>query len=337
MTYGKAVSLIDVSKSTTTGGNTMEEYYNLWEEVELKANSDKKGLQKRGPKTSCFLGWNYLESVPYFAIEITTDWSKKELKKYSIQGMELGVKGKLLELKQKDISSNYVFQRMCIQIIELTLGGKNEDDAAREVLTEYIDFFKKSRQGFGSNEQAGLYGELCLLENLLNEFPTKQNPVVNAWKGPLGSYHDFQFKKCSVEVKTTHTKNPVQVIIGNEKQLSNVDVSGLWLNAYSLLDAVGGDTLPAIIGRIESKLKSKLKAKRRFLQLLTLYLPRDEFDSFDNGYSVVKTYWFKIEEGFPAITSIPKGIGSITYGILLNEIDKKFVSVQKEFFKVVNL
>ena len=315
----------------------MEEYYNLWEEVELKATSDKKGLQKRGPKTSCFLGWNYQESVPYFAIEITTDWSKKELKKYSIQGMELGVKGKLLELKQKDISSNYVFQRMCIQIIELTLGGKNEDAAAREVLTEYIDFFKKSRQGFGSNAQAGLYGELCLLENLLKEFPTEQLAVVNAWKGPLSSYHDFQFKKGSVEVKTTRGKNPVQVIIGNEKQLNHTGSPSLWLNAYSLVDAVGGDTLPAIIDRIESKIKSNLKAKRKFNQLLTLYLPRDEFESLDKGYNVLKTYWFKVENGFPAITEVPKGIGSITYGVLLNEIDKKFDSSEKEFFKVIDL
>ena len=207
MTYGRAVNLIDVFQINNRG-STMEEYYNLWEEVQSRQPATKKS-RKRGPKTSCFLGWNYQESVPYFAIEITTDWSKKELKKYSIQGMELGVKGKLLELKQKDISSNYVFQRMCIQIIELTLGGKNEDAAAREVLTEYIDFFKKSRQGFGLNAQAGLYGELCLLENLLKEFPTEQIAVVNAWKGPLSSTMISNSKRLSRSQNNTR-KNPVQ-------------------------------------------------------------------------------------------------------------------------------
>lgn len=313
----------------------MEKYYNQWEKVEQQAIIKEVGLQKRVQKTSCILGWNYQESVPYFTIEITTDWSKKELKKYSIQGMEVSVKGKSLQLKQKDISSNYVFQRMCIQIIELTLGGKNEDDAAREVLTEYIDFFKKSRQGLGLKEQAGLYGELYLLERLLDEFPTEHFPVVKAWKGPLGSYHDFQFKKGSVEVKTTREKNPVQVIIGNEKQLNHAGSQGLWLNAYSLVDAVGGDTLHKIISRIETKLESNLEAKRKFTQLLILYIPRDEFETLENGYNVVKTYWFKIDDGFPAITEVPQGIGNLSYGLLLNEIDKKFTSSQQDFSKVI--
>jgi hypothetical protein len=317
----------------------MQEYYELWDELEAKANAKKQSLKKKGKKTSCYLGWNFEENVPYFAITIATEWSKKEVKKYSksINGMELGVSGKSLELKQKDITSNFVFQKMCIQIIELILGGKSEDDAAREVLTEYINFFKKNRQLFGSNEQAGLYGELSLLENLLKEHPTKQDAVIQAWKGPLDSYHDFQFKKGSIEVKTTRGKNPVQVIIGNEKQLANASGPPLWLNAYSLVDSVGGDTLPAIIERIESKLRSAKQAKRRFIQMLTLYLPRDEFETLEGGYNITKTYWFKIKDGFPAITEIPKGIGSVSYGLLLNEIDNKFASSERDFCKVIDL
>ena len=313
----------------------MQAYYELWDDVEAQANRKKQSLKKRGKGTKCFVGWNYPECVPYFSIEVTTEWSKKEMKKYSIQGMEVGVIGKSLELKQSEISSNFVFRKMCIQIIELTLDGKSEDDAAREVLTEYIDFFKKSRQGFGLEAQAGLYGELCLLENLLKEFPTNQVALIDSWKGPLGSYHDFQFKKGSAEVKTTRAKNPLQVIIGNEKQLNHAGCPCLWLNAYSLVDAVGGDTLPAIIGRIESKVNSKPEAKRKFNQLLTLYLPRDEFESLENGYNIVKTYWFKIEDGFPAITEIPRGIGSLSYGLLLNEIDSTFASSIKDFSEVV--
>jgi|GEM_PF-6412860 len=316
----------------------MDEYFEEWSKTEDRATTQKKSLKKRVPKTSCFyFGWFFGESVPYFEIETTSDWSKKELKAYSIQGMELNFNHNLLTLKQKDISTNFVFQKMCVQIIELAQSGKDQDDATREVLTEYIDFFKKGRQTFGPEKQAGLYGELYLLENLLKKFPGKETDIVDGWKGPLSSYHDFQFKKGSVEVKTTRGKNPIQVIIGNEKQLSHTGHPALWLNAYSLVEVDSGDTLPKIIHRIESKIKPKKPALRRFVQLLSMYIPRDEFDTLERGFNVDKVYWFKISDGFPAITQIPKGIGSISYGLLVNEIKTKYVSNQDKCFAVIDL
>ena len=37
-------------------------------------------------------------------------------------------------------------------------------------------------------------------------------------------------------------------------------------------------------------------------------------------YSEHKQYWFDVKDGFPAITDKPKGIGNITYGLMLDEI-----------------
>ena len=49
MIYGRAVNLIDVFQINNNRGSTMEEYYNLWEEVQLKATSDKK-VSKEGQR-----------------------------------------------------------------------------------------------------------------------------------------------------------------------------------------------------------------------------------------------------------------------------------------------
>ena len=60
------------------------------------------------------------------------------------------------------------------------------------------------------NEVIGLFGELIVLEHLLN---THSKELFDNWVGPMGNRHDFEFPMNSLEVKTTANiaNNEIQV------------------------------------------------------------------------------------------------------------------------------
>jgi hypothetical protein len=313
----------------------MLDIYEKWNDMESKAATEGKSLYNRIPSTSFLIGWDPTLNVPFLQIEIKTTWTLKELKSYTTKGMDAHMSGKLLELKLKQVNQDGQFMKMCIEIIEKSRNGLKPDNATRTVLSDSANFFKSNKSGLGKNEQMGLYGELILLEKLLNHFPKKSLEVVNGWKGPTGSYHDFAYSDRSIEVKTTKKKIP-EATIGSEKQLDRMKLTNLWLNAYSYVPDSGRDTLPKIISRIEKKLKGTA-ASRTFSRLLNIHCGRDEFDSYDTTYSESKHYWFEIKKGFPAITNKPKGIGNISYGLLLDQIEDKFKIEQNDVFKGLDL
>ncbi len=316
------------------GDEMMPDLYAKWSDMENEAAKKATTVWSRAPGIPAFrLGWDPISDVPFMQIEIKTDWSPKELKSYTTKGMDAYMVGKLLELKLKQANQEGQFMKMCIEIIEKSRKGATPDNATRNVLSDSANFFKSNRSGLGKNEQMGLYGELCLLEKLLNHFSKEPLKVVNGWKGPTGTYHDFAYSGRSIEVKTTKKKTP-EATIGSEKQLDRMKLKNLWLNAYSYVLDSGDDTLPKIIKRIEKKLKGPA-ALRIFSRLLNIHCDREEFESYDTTYSESKQYWYDVKKGFPAITDKPKGIGNITYGLLLDQIDKEFKVKQADVFKVL--
>ena len=313
----------------------MSEVYTKWSDMEIESAKDGKSVWSRVGTTVFLLGWDPILNVPFMRVEVKTDWKPKELKTYTTKGMDAHMVGKLLELKLKQVNQDGQFMKMCVEIIEKSRKGATPDNATRTVLSDSANFFKSNENGLGKNEQMGLYGELCLLEKLLNYFPKEPLEVVNGWKGPTGTYHDFAYNGRSIEVKTTKKKTP-EATIGSEKQLDRMKLKNLWLNAYSYVPDSGDDTLPKIIKRIERKLKATA-ALRIFSRLLNMHCDREEFDSYDTTYSESKQYWYDVNKGFPAITDKPKGIGNISYGLLLDQIEDKFKVEQADVFEVLKL
>ena len=310
------------------------DFYKDWTDLEGQAASSNKNIKIRIKNSDYWIVWDVALNVPYFVIEVNTKWSKKELKKITTKGMEATLIGTDLTLSLKDPNSISLFIKMCIEMIEKSLKGTTTDDATRSVIKSYISFFKLDTRKLGEEIQMGLYGELKLLEKLLNHFPKKKLKVVEGWKGPTASYHDFQYPSMCIEVKTTATKSPVQATIGNEKQLDRMKLKGLWLNAYSYVKVPGEDSLPKIIKRIEKQLKGTA-ALIPFSRLLGMFCIREDFDSYDTGYSEQKEYWFDVKKGFPAITKILPGIGNISYGLLLNEVKNSFKVNEVDVFGVL--
>ena len=89
----------------------------------------------------------------------------------------------------------------------------------QHLLFTWQEFFKGNRKPLAEQAQLGLMGELTVLRDcVLNQL----NPgnALKAWTGPLRGLHDFIFKSCNIEVKSSIGFNNRRFIINGENQLT---------------------------------------------------------------------------------------------------------------------
>ena len=101
-----------------------------------------------------------------------------------------------------------VFAPLALDVVASVLTAQ-DDEAAVKCFVARIERWQSFLRQFGpeglSDEaQRGLFGELWLFEQLLDE-GLSDTIVVNRWRGPDRDAHDFQLPDGAVEVKTTKT------------------------------------------------------------------------------------------------------------------------------------
>jgi hypothetical protein len=112
----------------------------------------------------------------------------------------------------------------------------------------------------------GLYGELLLLNSIVEKNVIPQYKILDGWHRPAPANHDFDFAEYSIEVKTV-SRSKTRVKITSEDQLMAIEQKKLMLKLYriehvekSQLDSLGflyneiRDRLdPALINIFEMK------------------------------------------------------------------------------------
>jgi len=148
------------------------------------------------------------------------------------------------------------------------------------------------------------------------------NPLsaIESWKGCSKNYHDFELNGKVVEVKTTMTKEPRRVHINNERQLDDLGSECFYLYVLTLhaMDS-GGQTLPDLVNEIRDILKGHSSAENLYEMALkdAGYLDI-HVSSYNTGYIQKRQEIFEVKEGFPRITNLPKGIGNISYSLIIS-------------------
>jgi len=206
----------------------------------------------------------------------------------------------------------------------------------KQALIEFLDrwsrFFERhGLQGLSSERQRGLFGELWWLRRLLDK-GIDHHEVVHSWKGCERGYHDFDVQGKVVEVKTTLSKEPVKVIISNERQLDNRGLVSLHLLTLSLAQAQGGgESLPGIVSSVRKILSHDMISSRKFEYNLREagYLDNQAY-LYDTTYTVRSEDLFSVSEGFPRITELPSGIGDLRYSLLLAAC-KEYIADSNEY------
>lgn len=223
-----------------------------------------------------------------------------------------------------------IFSTLCEDLINHVADLSKEKELVDTILDRLIKwqllFEIAGRKGLSSEAQRGLYGELFFLRLFLSSAKDKTK-ALKTWLGPEKAIQDFQYADWAVEVKTTHGKNHQKIHVTSERQLDDSIVENIFLVHLSLeIRNDKGETLNQIVFQIQSLLSDSQSASNLFkLKLYEYGYFEFESDLYDHkGYSIRQENYYQVKGEFPRIKEgqIPKGVGDVTYSIILSESEE---------------
>lgn len=220
----------------------------------------------------------------------------------------------------------------------LLTSGRQPAEIVKHVLAKWRRFWGQlPRRTLSREEQLGLFAELWFLSAWL--LPRLGSTALVAWRGPLGSRHDFEWPDKSVEVKgTTSTRGRIHQIHGLD-QLMAPENGPLYLFSLHLCEEAGaGNCLPRVIETCRHQLASDGEALGRIESILLQagYSPIYEEEYSKLRLRIIEEVLFVVSEGFPHLSNlsfvggIPPGIERVEYEINLNTFDHLIVARQPD-------
>lgn len=215
-----------------------------------------------------------------------------------------------------------IFVTVCADLVrglEVCLSNESRRKEIADFLFRWSRFFERyGEEGLSSERQRGLYGELWWLRRMI-EAGIAPVDCISSWKGCERTYHDFQVEGHIVEVKTTMTKEPREVVISNERQLDDRGLRSLHLLVITLLKVDGqGETLTEIVNSLRESFASRSSLIYSFERSLreSGYLDIHSH-LYKDRYVVIKEELFRVGDGFPRIIAVPQGLGNIQYSLVI--------------------
>lgn len=184
-------------------------------------------------------------------------------------------------------------------------------------------FDKASPDGLSEIEQKGLFGEVFLINLLLDE---ELDPlrIIDAWTGLQGGSHDFRFGSVAIEVKT-NSGNGNTIKISSEHQLDNSQVDQLFLCQH-ILNVTGstGVTLKSLVDTV----RARLEATTALDAFSTVLIRSGYFETHrarydEHHYEVRRTNYWHVMGAFPRITPslMPlAGISDVSYSLTVSHL-----------------
>ena len=223
-----------------------------------------------------------------------------------------------------------LFKVLAVDLVEHCLSGKTDSDAMAKVhgrLEHWRKFSEKTPdEGLSVSQQIGLYGELYLLRQLMQD-GLDETRAVEAWHGPLRDNQDFCFGPIAIEVKASASNNANEILISNIRQLDNTGLDGLYLYHVSLDRRRGaGESLPAIVDDHRAQMKKSGSASADLFEDLLIdqgYHSAQSYLYESEGYTVRSKQLYAVKEGFPRIieSELAAGVVEANYKISLSSTE----------------
>jgi hypothetical protein len=208
-----------------------------------------------------------------------------------------------------------------------------------DFLNKMDEFFTHFNDGLSPFGQQGLYGELYLLNKLLDIMP--QNMAIKSWRGHNRENQDFSFgKDIFLEVKTCAQKEHRNVTISNEKQLDDNGLSKLFLYVLCIKRLKNsGVTLNQIISEMQTKIVSQAD-QHRFDEYLTDagYFEKHSNLYDDTGYHDDKELTYLVTPNMPRLidSDLPNGVGLNSYTIALSACQDNLIETEPAINEIVD-
>ena len=196
-------------------------------------------------------------------------------------------------------------------------------------------FSRGAQQIMTQDEQVGLYGELEMIQAMINEgIPTSD--VIDAWKGADAEDKDFQFHNVGIEVKSSHKQDKL-VKISNIRQLDPTGFDAVYLYYYSFAKSNGGtNTLPAQIDEVRSMLVGSPYLEEFESKLLNTGYKDADKDNYKASYTLTYEEAYNVNVDFPKITKnmVADAILEASYVVDLNVCDDLVISYNSFMDKI---
>ena len=320
----------------------MINYKEIWESINNESKiDDSLAFAAREIHTNSnsklFLASNFSLNKRFLFVLLENVPDKSIFPKF--QGMEISIINTTLGLyKQKnflclkqsidglDNIFELVISDIANSIINMSLENNIIITLMNSLETWKLFFEKNKNKSLSIEKQKGLFGELVYLR----DFVLKQVecPIaIESWKGPERAYHDFEFKKIAIEIKTTSGKEHKKFMISSEKQLDMLELEELYLGLFSLNVHYNevGQTIVDIIEELDNLFLEFSAARYAFnLKLLKLGFLLDHKLDYTTRFSISSIDFFQINDEFPRITksNLPLGIGDLKYSVMVSACEK---------------
>lgn len=231
------------------------------------------------------------------------------------QKLSNGFKISTLKLLDPDTQQPNYFLELCnVGNIDEYLFGALLDELLKEVDQERQNLVEKIKsilekwknmlsldvdRVLSMNALVGLFGELVLLDHLVND---KNLAALDNWVGPLGNRHDYEFEKHSIEVKSTTLKNKEEIKVHGVNQLEAYPGKSVTILRIKLELDPHGTSLTTLVERI---MKSPNVSDSKFQERLAKvgYKESDADNYRSIGFQTIEFHLVPVNEKFPRITA----------------------------------
>lgn len=216
-----------------------------------------------------------------------------------------------------------LFYQFCADMVTET--EHSIQDNGYEALVNRYSLWKKmfhrNRSLLTEPQIMGLIGELLFLKD--SSIPRfGESEALEGWSGSEPTHKDFSYRDEWYEVKTCNDSKS-SITISSIEQLDSSSEGHLVVYFLEKMSPdFNGVTLNSLVQEIRSSLKFDKDVDLFFDKLMQAgYAPNDSYD--DYVYSLKSSSRYRVYGSFPRIKkdSLPKGIVSVKYDILIAEIE----------------
>lgn len=235
-----------------------------------------------------------------------------------------------------------LFMKLCVDLLDST---RNELDPGRRFarmmlrLDNWMDLLgRDAERGLSGEEVRGLFAELGLLRKAVGA-GVPPDDAVEAWFGPDRFAQDFQFDRCTVEVKSTGRRRPGSIRVSSEHQLQSGDMD-LFVYVVSLAEAADGASLLDRVAEVRKALAEAraTSALNEFEERLarTGFVPHDRY-----AHPLLveaEAAFHKVTEEFPRLCpeNLSPGITGVRYDLALAAISNFRVNDEEALSRMMS-
>lgn len=217
-----------------------------------------------------------------------------------------------------------VFGLFVDDVLGALAAGRDEVASVSGVLGQWRELLAGSRASEISDQRlAGFLGEL---HTLLVAARFVDDPMLEAWVGPVGNLHDIVLPGLRLEVKTTTSMKHRQVEVNGLTQLADVDGATLYLVSVRLVPDPDGDI--SLRALIEDASAIGIEAVDVYKKAASAGLDASSLArAAARHFRHIDTLVFKVDDRFPRLTersipgSLPQGVSDVRYSVRLDGLE----------------